>query len=63
MTHLRGSLAVLALCVALFPINSAYAQGVTTGTIAGIVTNPQMQPVAGASVIAIHEPSAPATKV
>ena len=34
-----------------------YAQGVTTGAISGIVTDAQQQPVAGASVIAIHEPS------
>ena len=33
------------------------AQGVTTGGIGGIVTGAQKQPVAGASVIAIHEPS------
>jgi hypothetical protein len=57
MIHLRGSLAILALGVALFPTPSAYAQGVTTGTIAGIVTNPQQEPVTGVSVIAIHEPS------
>jgi hypothetical protein len=35
----------------------AGAQGVTTGQIAGIVVDQQQQPVAGASVIAIHEPS------
>ena len=33
------------------------AQGVTTGGIGGLVTNAQKQPVEGASVIAIHEPS------
>jgi hypothetical protein len=33
------------------------AQGVTTGQIAGIVVDAQKQPVAGANVIAIHEPS------
>lgn len=32
-------------------------QGVTTGQIAGMVVDAQQQPVAGASVIAIHEPS------
>ncbi len=36
---------------------AASAQGVTTGSIGGIVTGAQKQPVAGASVIAIHEPS------
>jgi hypothetical protein len=35
----------------------AFAQGVTTGQIVGIVVDPQKQPVTGASVIAIHEPS------
>ncbi len=47
----------LALCALLAPVANAYAQGVTTGQIAGIVTDAQQQPVAGASVIAIHEPS------
>jgi hypothetical protein len=41
----------------LSPLDLARAQGVTTGTISGIVTNTQQQPVAGASVIAIHQPS------
>src|SRR5262245_32201758 len=35
----------------------AAAQGVTTGAVAGVVTDDQQRPVAGASVIAIHEPS------
>ncbi len=35
----------------------AGAQGVTTGSMGGIVVDAQKQPVAGASVIAIHEPS------
>ncbi len=39
------------------PVGRASAQGVTTGGISGVVTNAQKQPVAGASVIAIHEPS------
>jgi len=50
--------ALLAFCaVAAWPFGSLYAQGVTTGAIAGIVLNPQQEPVAGASVIAIHAPS------
>jgi hypothetical protein len=57
MMYIRGSVALLALCVVLSPLDLARAQGVTTGTISGIVTNTQQQPVAGASVIAIHEPS------
>jgi hypothetical protein len=35
----------------------ASAQGVTSGAIAGIVTDAQKQPVAGAGVTALHEPS------
>jgi len=48
--------AVLVFCAAAFPAGLA-AQGVTTGGIGGIVTGAQKQSVAGASVIAIHEPS------
>ena len=50
-------LVLLALCAVAFPAGILHAQGVTTGTVAGIVTDPNQQPVAGASVIAIHEPS------
>lgn len=50
------TIALLALCGALSP-ERTNAQGVTTGIVAGIVTNAQKQPVPGASVIAIHEPS------
>ena len=56
MKYIRP-LAVLALCAVLWPAVPALAQGVTTGAITGIVTNEQQQPVAGASVIAIHVPS------
>src|SRR5262245_42228959 len=35
----------------------AAAQGVTTGAVTGVVIDSQQKPVAGASVIAIHEPS------
>ncbi len=52
--------AVLSFCAASWPIGSAghaSAQGLTTGGIAGVVTSAQKQPVGGASVIAIHEPS------
>ncbi|MEX2015379.1 MAG: carboxypeptidase-like regulatory domain-containing protein, partial [Candidatus Hydrogenedentales bacterium] len=48
--------AVLSLCAAWSPVRLA-AQGVTTGGLGGVVTAAQKQPVAGASVIAIHEPS------
>ena len=49
-------LAVLALCTVSFS-PGAFAQGVTTGSMSGVVTGAQGQPVAGASIIAIHEPS------
>src|SRR5688572_3357481 len=48
--------AVLALCAAALPAGLS-AQGVTTGGIGGVVTGSNKQPIAGASVIAIHEPS------
>jgi hypothetical protein len=44
------------LCLTLFPGMRVFAQSVTTGSIRGVVTDGQ-KPVAGASVIAIHEPS------
>jgi len=56
MKYIR-SLALLALCAVFLTPVAAVAQGVTTGAITGIVTNDQQQPVAGASVIAIHIPS------
>jgi hypothetical protein len=51
------TLALMALCVLLWPAAAAYAQGVTTGALSGIVTNDRDEPVAGANVIAIHLPS------
>jgi outer membrane receptor protein involved in Fe transport len=58
MRHARlwTRLSLLALCALLWA-NTASAQGVTTGAIGGRVLNAQMQPVEGANVIAIHEPS------
>jgi hypothetical protein len=53
----RRAAALLAFCALLWPASPAFAQGVTTGALAGIVLDAQQQPVAGASVIAIHEPS------
>jgi hypothetical protein len=41
----------------LWPAHHVAAQGVTTGVIAGVVTDAQKQPVSGAEVIAIHLPS------
>lgn len=57
MMYMRGGLALVAFCAVVWPMGNAHAQGVTTGAITGVVINTQQQPVAGASVIAIHEPS------
>src|SRR5687767_165630 len=52
------TLALVALSLAtLWPNAAAFAQGVTTGALNGIVTNEQQQPIQGANVIAIHLPS------
>ncbi len=61
--HERGArwlapvLALAALLLCAGTVREAAAQGVTTGSLGGVVTNAQNQPVAGASVIAIHLPS------
>jgi outer membrane receptor protein involved in Fe transport len=49
--------ALILFALLLAPLTGASAQGVTTGAVTGVVTDTQMKPVAGASVIAIHEPS------
>ena len=51
------AVAVLALLALLAYAAPSAAQGVTTGTIAGIVLNADKSPVSGAAVIAIHLPS------
>jgi len=51
----RRALILLALLVT--PFTGVFAQGVTTGALTGMVTDSQMKPVSGASVLAIHEPS------
>jgi hypothetical protein len=50
-----GMALVLAALAAAAP--DATAQGVTTGSLGGVVTDAQQNPVSGASVIAIHLPS------
>ena len=52
----RPAAAVLALLALLLSSTPGYSQGVTTGTITGVVMNAG-QPVSGAAVIAIHLPS------
>ena len=56
MNRIYRTLCFMALCALAWPAHAA-AQGVTTGALAGRVVNAQGQPVAGASVIAIHTPS------
>src|SRR5687768_17356572 len=51
------TLALLMVGALLGNMSLASAQGVTSGQIQGVVVDAQKQPVAGASVIAIHEPS------
>jgi hypothetical protein len=53
----QQTIALLMVGVLLGAAAPLYAQGVTTGQIAGVVVDAQKQPVAGANVIAIHEPS------
>ena len=50
----RALRAALVICLAA---GSAAAQGVTTGSMGGVVTDAQGAVVPGATVIAIHEPS------
>jgi Carboxypeptidase regulatory-like domain len=52
-----STIALVALALVLAPAGSAFAQGVTTGAVNGIVTNEQQQPIQAANVIAIHLPS------
>jgi hypothetical protein len=55
---LKRSLAALVVLAGfLFLVEAAGAQGVTTGSIIGIVLDAQKRPVAGAEVVAIHTPS------
>ena len=49
-------LIVLTLCV-LCPIGRAYAQGVTTAAVTGVVKDTQDAVVPGATIVATHEPS------
>jgi hypothetical protein len=53
----RGTILLLALCAVILPVGPALAQGVTTGSITGTVTDAQNLSVPSAAVTAIHEPS------
>jgi carboxypeptidase family protein len=47
----------LLLLAALYPLPAARAQGVTTGNLAGIITDSAGVPVANANVVAMHLPT------
>jgi hypothetical protein len=49
--------AFLALCTLILPVAKSDAQGVTTGSIAGVVLDAQGGAIPGASVVAVHDPS------
>ncbi|HET7747330.1 MAG TPA: carboxypeptidase-like regulatory domain-containing protein, partial [Vicinamibacteria bacterium] len=54
LASFRTLVAAFALAV---PAGQALAQGVTTSSISGVVTDEQQLPIPGASVVATHEPS------
>ncbi|MBM3777885.1 MAG: TonB-dependent receptor [Acidimicrobiia bacterium] len=56
MRHVTRWLTVL-VCLLAWPASALHAQGVTTGSINGLVNDAQQRPIAGANVVAIHEPS------
>ena len=47
----------LALCTLILPVAKSDAQGVTSGSMTGTVSDPQGAAVPGATVTAVHEPS------
>src|SRR5690625_5707583 len=55
-TIVRSSLFALLLLLLLIPA-AAFAQGVTTSTLAGSVIDESGDPLPGATVVAVHEPS------
>lgn len=59
MTRYAAKLLILLLCggTLLFCAGNLLAQGVTTAAMSGIVTDGKGQPLLGANVVAVHEPS------
>ncbi len=53
----RRTHVLLALCLLLWPAAHAFAQGVTTSAMTGIVKDSQGLGVPGATVMAVHDPS------
>ena len=53
-TTLLRTIALLAVCAMLWPTGRAFAQGVTTGAIAGVVKDAQGAVIPGATVLAKH---------
>src|SRR5258708_16984994 len=54
-----GRAGLAAAAVSLFAIPAAFAQGVTTGAIAGSVRDSTGGPLGGVRVVALHGPSGP----
>ena len=54
---LGGRILVLGVLCALLVPAQTFAQGVTTGSLSGLVKDAQEKPVAGATVLALHVPS------
>src|SRR3989442_14061373 len=52
-----GRALVAAAVFSMFVVGSALAQGVTTGAIAGLVSDSTGGPLEGARVVAVHRPS------
>ncbi len=48
---------IVLLCTTLLVSGLSFAQGVTTASMTGLVTTDQGEPVPGANVIAVHEPT------
>src|SRR5882672_8103561 len=53
----RSWILALLICALTWPSSSAYAQGVTTASITGVVKDAQGGVVPGATVTAVHQPS------